>query len=188
MCSYITETLENSPDLAVCYYFCNSNEIGNIPHQILRTLILQLIRQHPDLASLVANEFVYTALSCGMSQLKFLLPRVLEVIPNTRIIIDGIDECSMEDQKIILKDFQTICVGPAISCKILFSSRKEVHIREKLSNTPQIPLDGRQEVGYDICSYVRYKITKLHTSDEDLLKRIESIMVEKADGELISIL
>jgi hypothetical protein len=74
-------------------------------------------------------------------------------------------------------------VGPEIRCKILFSSRKEVLIRERLCEKPQILLDGREEVDLDIRSYVKYKMMQLRTSDGGLLDRIESILVEKANGE-----
>lgn len=183
MCSYIIQTLTNTPGLTVCYYFCNSKDIGNVCHQILTTVILQILRQHPDICTLIANEFVYRGVSCGMAQLKILVPQLLEIIAYTRIIIDGIDECSKENQKAILRDLEVVCTGPTTRYKVLFSSRREVQIYKKLSEQPQISLDGRQEVDWDIRSFVKYKITKLNTSDQDLLDKIESILVEKANGE-----
>jgi len=109
---------------------------------------------------------------------------MLEIVPDTRILMDGLDECSPENQRAVLKDIQAICVGPEIRCKVLFSSRREVPIYEKLSSKPQILLDGREEVDSDIRSYVKYKVTKLRTSDENLLNMIESILVEKANGNV----
>jgi hypothetical protein len=70
-----------------------------------------------------------------------------------------------------------------VRCKVLFFSRKEVHIRDKLSGKPQILLDGRMEVDLDIRSYVKYNIKQLHTSDALLLGRLESILAEKANGQ-----
>lgn len=58
-----------------------------------------------------------------------------------------------------------------------------MHIFKKLSEQPQISLDGRQEVDWDIRSFVKYNITKLGTSDQDLLDRIETVLVEKANSE-----
>jgi len=113
------------------------------------------------------------------------VPQLLEIIAYTRIVVDGIDECSKENQKVILKELQLVCTGLTTRCKVLFSSRKEVLIREKLSKQPQISLDGRQEVDCDIRSFVRYKIAKLRTSNQDLLDRIESILVEKANGDKV---
>jgi hypothetical protein len=117
-----------------------------------------------------------------MAQLRSLVPQLLEIIPDARIVVDGIDECSKENQKAVLKELEAVYKGPT-RCKVLFSSRREVHIYKKLSEQARISLDGRQEVDWDIRSFVNYKITKLRTSDQDLLGRIESILVEKANGE-----
>ncbi|KAI9640653.1 hypothetical protein NHQ30_010957 [Ciborinia camelliae] len=125
----------------------------------------QETEKHPEVCTLIANEFVYRG-----------------VIAYTRIVVDGIDQFLKEDQKAILKELQIICAGPATRCKVLFSSRREVQIREKLSKQPRISLDGRQEVDQDIQSYIKYKITKLHTSNQDLLNEIESILAAKANG------
>jgi len=183
MCSYIIQTLINIPSLTVCYYFCNSKDTGNVCHQILTTIVLQILRQHPNTCTLIANEFVYRGVTCGMAQLKILVPQLLEVTAYARIVIDGIDECLIENQKVILKELEALCIDPATRCKVLFSSRKEVHIYKKLSEQPQISLDGRQEVDWDIRSFVKYKITKLSTSDQGLLDRIELILAEKANGK-----
>jgi hypothetical protein len=112
-----------------------------------------------------------------------LVPQLLEIAANARFVVDGIDECSKENQKAILKELEAIYTDQTTRCKVLFSSRKEVHIYKKLSEQPQISLDGRQEVDWDIRSFVKYKMTKLRTSDQDLLDRIESILVEKANGK-----
>ena len=183
MCSYIVQTLTNTPGLTICYYFCNSQDSGNISQQILAIIVLHILRQHPDICTLIANEFVYRGVSCGTTQLRVLVPQLLEIAANTRIIIDGIDECSKENQKAILKELEAIYTGTATRCKVLFSSRREVHIYKKLSQQPRISLDERQEVDWDISSFVKYKITKLRTSDQGLLDRIELVLVEKANGE-----
>jgi hypothetical protein len=113
------------------------------------------------------------------------MPQLLEIIAYTRIVVDGIDECSKENQKAILKELRVVCTGLTTRCKVLFSSRREALIREQLSKQPQISLDGRKEVDCDIRSFVRYNIAQLRTSDQDLLDKIESILVEKANGDQV---
>jgi hypothetical protein len=131
----------------------------------------------------MANEYVYRGLNCGMAQLRVLIPQILEAVPYTRIVVDGLDECSMDDQKPVLKVLQSLCVRPMIRCKVLFSSRREVYIHEKLSGNQHIPLEERYEVESDIRLFVKYKMTQLRTSDRNLLGRIESLLVEKANGD-----
>jgi hypothetical protein len=118
-----------------------------------------------------------------MAQLRILVPQLLEITSYTRIVIDGIDECSKENQKAILKELEVLCTGLVTPCKVLYSSRREVHIYKKLSEQPRISLDGRQEVDWDIRSFLKYKITRLCTSDQDLLGRIESVLMERANGQ-----
>ena len=188
MCSYIIKQLSETSNLDTLYYFCNNQDGGDTCPQVLRTLALQLLRRHPDMASLISNEFVYQGKSCGMAQLKILVPQLLEITPWTRIVIDGIDECMKESQKILLKDIQSLCLGGNSHCKILFSSRKEVHLAEKLSKKPHIFLDGRDEVTSDIRLYVKYKIMNLQSFDRLLLDKIESILVDGANGEYFILL
>ena len=120
-----------------------------------------------------------------MAQLRTLIPQLLQIISSTRIIIDGIDECSHQIQKVILKDLYTVCILPDVSCKMLLSSRREVLIQKHLLNKPQVILDGRLEVDLDIKSYVMYKMMDIATENMDLLDKLESILVEKANGMLL---
>jgi hypothetical protein len=182
MCSHIIQVLDRGPGLSPCYYFCNSQAPGTVCSQILRTIVIQLLRRHLDLASLIANEYVYRGSNCGMAQLRVLVPQVLEVVPYTRIVIDGLDECSIDDQKAVLRELQAIYLRPVIRCKVLFSSRREVCIREKLSGNPHLVLEGRDEVESDIRLFVKCKVAKLRTSNRDLLRRIELLLADRADG------
>jgi hypothetical protein len=147
-------------------------------------MALQLLRSHLDLASLIVNEYVDRLLNCSTKQLRILIPQILELVPCTRLVIDGLDECSLGDQKEVLREIQSLCVRPSVRCKILISSRREVYIREKLSSSQHIPLEEREEVQSDIRLYVKYKMTKLRTSNVDLRSEIESLLVEKANGNI----
>lgn len=182
MCSFIIKELIGIEGSTTCYFFCNNQEAGNISSQLLTIIILQILRQHPEISTLIANEYVYRGANCGMAQLRTLVPQLLMIVPFIRIVVDGVDECSTQNQKSVLKELRALCTGPDLRCKVLFSSRREVHIREQLSKR-QICLDGRPEVDCDIRSFVRYKISELQTSDQQLPEKIESILVQKANGD-----
>lgn len=188
MCSYIIKTLMETPNLTCCYYFARysgQDQTGSVCQQILATIIRQLITQHPDICTLIANKYAYSGMTSSMASLRTLVPLLLELVPYTRIIIDGIDEISKMDQKSILKELQTICNSPAVRTKVLFSSRGEKRIYKRLSTQPQILLDECQEVNLDIQCFVEYKMTKLQTSDQNLRNKIKSILIERANGEYI---
>jgi len=182
MCSYITKTLLEMPDIDTLYYFCNSQDGDNVCLPILKTFALQLLRQHQDAASLIANEFVYKAKNCGLAELRTLVPQLLEMSSCTRIVVDGVDECPKLGQKAILNELQDLCSSRNFHCKILFSSRKEAFLTEKLAAKSQISLDGHDKVEADIRLFVKYKIRQLRTSDATLLDTIEAILVNKANG------
>lgn len=183
MCSYIIQVLLKAPRLDTCYYFCNGQDVEKDYSQLLRTITLQLLRRNIHLASLICNEFFYQGKSCGMRELKILLPKILEITSCTRIVIDGIDEFSKETQLSLLKDLQSFFHGDALHCKVIFSSRKEVHLVEKLSRKAQVCLDNHEEVKLDIQLYVKSSVGTLRASDDMTLSKIEVILVDKADGK-----
>lgn len=187
MCSYIVQEVfgRRSNHTNFSYYFCDSHDFGNISTRILRTITLQLLKRNLDLASLICHEYLYTGLTCGTRELRSLILQFLQIVPSTKIVIDGLDECSYDDQKSVLKVLRGLCSEEHIDCKVMFSSRKEVHIGDKLSKKPQICLDRRDEVELDIHVYVKHKMMKLRTEDKELLDRIESILVKKANGMMI---
>lgn len=189
MCASIIDRLEKDESLNVCYYFCNNQDDGwdNPSERILGNVALQLLKGHPDLSSLITNEFVAQGPSSGIAQLRVLVPKLLELQPYTRIIVDGIDECSKTGQKALLKELQSTCLGPTLHCKIMISSRKEPNIKTELDKKPVISLDDNGKVESDIQGYVVDKIQLLQSTfigelEPDIFQRIARLLTEKADG------
>lgn len=122
-----------------------------------------------------------------MAQLRILIPEMLEVIPCTRLVIDGLDECSYENQKKILKEVQSLCLHSGLRFKVLFSSREEVYIAAKLQGKPCISLNEKREhVDKDIQSYVQHAFRKLQKKFQVKdLDEVESLVVEKSKGIII---
>jgi hypothetical protein len=190
MCSSIIDLLEKIGSINVCYYFCSNQDNGwdNPSERILGIIAIQLLRAHPDLASLIANEFVCRGLSSGLAQLRTLVPKLLELQPSTRIVIDGIDECSKSGQKTLLQELRSTCLGPRLHCKILISSRKEPYLKTELAQKPMISLDRSEKVKSDIQLFVAHKIQVLQSSfvggiDPVLFDDIARSLAVKADGK-----
>jgi hypothetical protein len=188
ICSYVIEKLLETPGIATCYYFCTSQEKAGIPTRILRIIGMQLLRQNPDLATLISNEFVYKGMSCTSSQMRVLIPKLLEITGSTRIIIDGLDECSSQDQRLVLEQLQTLCQRTSYRCKIIFASRRELLISRELYKMPNITLGRHFNLDSDIHDYVRSKMAELPTENQALLERIEMVLVEKSDGNASQVL
>ena len=123
-------------------------------------------------------------MSCGIPQLRLLIPKVLEFAASTRIVIDGIDECSNEDQNLVLRELDTLCLGPNSHNKILFSSRREVRIAKMLYRMPELTLDGREEVDLDIHLYINHKMQEVECFDISLLDSIKATLVQKSNGSI----
>ena len=190
LCASIIDLLERAKPINVCYYFCSNQDDGwdNPSERILATIAMQVLRAHPELASLITNEFVSRGLSAGLAQLRTLVPKLLELQPHTRIVIDGIDECSRTGQKSLLKELQLICVNPRHHCKILISSRKEPYLRTELDKKPTISLDRSEEVKTDIRLFVAHKIQSLQSGfvgglHPSLFDNIARSLAVKADGK-----
>jgi hypothetical protein len=190
LCASIINLIGKAETLNVCYYFCNNQDDAwdNPSERILGTIAIQLLRAHPELASLITNEFVSRGLSSSLAQLRVLVPKLLELHPHTRIVIDGIDECSKAGQKTLLKELQSTCLGPRLYCKILISSRKEPNIKTELDKKPMISLDVNDKVESDIRRYVAHEIQNLQSAfiaelEPDFFENIARLLTEKADGE-----
>jgi hypothetical protein len=193
MCASIVNLLEKVEMLNVCYYFCNNQDDGwdNPSERILGIIAMQLLRAHPELASLITNEFVSRGLSSSLAQLRVLVPKLLELHPYTRIVVDGIDECSTSAQKALLKELQVIYLSASLHCKILISSRKEPNIKTELNEKPVISLDANGKVESDIQRYVAHQIQLLQSTfaggiEPDFFEDIARLLAGKADGNNIS--
>jgi len=148
MCSSVLDLVAKAQGHNICYYFCNHQEDGrdNPSERILGIIAMQLLRAHPEVASLITNEFIDRGSSSGLAQLRDLIPKLLELRPYTRIVVDGIDECSKSGQKALLKELQATCLSPELRCKILISSRKEPNIKNELQKKPTISLDDSENL------------------------------------------
>ena len=182
MCSYILRNLRLTSGITACWYFCDSQD--DSCNRVLRTIALQLLRSQIDLASLVFNKYVSQGCNTSTAQLRLLIPEMLEVIPCTRLVVDGLDECSHENQKQILKETQALRINSKLHFKILFSSREEVYIAAKLRGKPFISLsESKENVNKDIQAYVHHAFGKLQNKFQAThLSEVESVVVEKSKG------
>jgi hypothetical protein len=185
LCSYIVSFLQARPGITTAYFFCDChNEGRDILSEILRTLALQILRAHKDLVPHVFETYANRGLTPSITQLKKLLSEFLVAVPSIRIVIDGLDECSDSDQKIILKEAVSLFTGSEGRCKILISSRECVHISKRLRNKPMISFtERRAEINGDIKLYVSQALEELrHRFGRQIVNDVEQKILEKAAG------
>jgi hypothetical protein len=77
----------------VLYYYC-SHLTGTADSctSLLQSLASQLIQKHQDLALFVYNDFFAVHPKATKKALVELLPKLLQAIGSTRLVIDGLDE------------------------------------------------------------------------------------------------
>ncbi len=186
LCSHIIHSLKSEPKLTTIYYFCNSQTDGrDVCNRLMRTLALQLLRAHIDLAPHISDNYTQRGYNPSMQQLRKLLPELLATTQMTRIVIDGLDECQGHDQRTALQELISLCSPSLSCCKILFSSREGVQISKVLSRKPSISLrDERSGVDPDIRLFVHQHLADLRERFHgEIIDNIEEIVVNKADGK-----
>lgn len=117
-----------------------------------------------------------------------LLADLISAIDNTRICIDGLDECRDEDQKVILTELISLSKLPGDHrCRILFSNRESGQINKIMSRTRAISLKEESiNVNKDIMLYVDEKISDLRSRgnfSDQLIEEAKCKVVQKAQGE-----
>ena len=185
----IIQDLFKESKSSIAYYFCdNTSNVKDLCGAIIRSLAIQLIQQNPSLATHVDTKHVSKGISSSRARLDELIPEILEAIEVSRLVIDGLDECSEADQKEILTHLLRLFTGPGIRCKILLSSRESAGISRVLRKVPTISLSERTgKVEKDIKLFIRQSLLDIRkTWPVSSIDEIEQRMLKKAAGGLIS--
>lgn len=188
MCVHLIEALKVDQNYSLIYYFCDSTTNSkDICAQILKSLILQLLQANIELASHVADKYASSRPTATLAQVRKVLPELIETMPTTRIIIDGLDECGIADQKSILNELLLLMKLSGDRCKLLVSSRENACIQRLLGKKPTIFLsehDQRASIDIDIRLYVHEELITLRERFEPaVIDEVEQIVVNKATGK-----
>ena len=141
-----------------------------------------------DTVTYAYNTYVDKAHITSFKRMRMLLGDILSTVKACRIVLDGIDECSVDQQKEIISTFLAIQKEAADSCKVLFSCRNdESHIKGALLRMSVISMKG--QTGSAISLYVGEKVNELSNVfgglDGKLLADIQQHLCSKAEGKRI---
>ena len=153
----------------------------------MRNIAAQLLQSNWDVITYVHRTYVESIWDPSTKRMKSLMREILSGLGACRIVIDGIDECSNDQQKEIISNFLSLQDGASDSCKILFSCRNdESHIKRLLSRKTIIQLRGQTDDA--IALYVDYKVGELSQSfeglEQNLLDKIKQRVRSEAKGTL----
>lgn len=139
------------------------------------------------MTSHVFENYIRQGRTPSLGQVKKLLLELFGAISSTRIVVDGLDECSERDQKAILTELLFAVKNSATPCKIFISSRAETYISKTLRKRPTISLSEKIERGKvdkDIQKYVKQSLIGLRESfPAAVVDNVERTVVKKANGK-----
>ena len=185
ICSKLIEHVQDHPDIAIIYYFCNHQQASQTQaSEVLRSFATQLLAQNTTLAPYILEEFANNGQKPTKRNLGKILERLIATLGPLRIVVDGIDECRQDDQDEIIEDLLRI-KGPVVgSCKLLLSSRKHPSISRWLHSKPTVRLDDNTDhVNSTISSFIRPRLQSLRDRFSPVVvDGLENLLVAKANG------
>ncbi|KAK0763604.1 hypothetical protein N5P37_002982 [Trichoderma harzianum] len=188
-------------NMFVIHHFCTYLYTSSTTYeQILKSLLMQLLRQDGDLVAHVYEEFVLGKKSPTVPALERLLQLLFKSISNEPskaeyvwIILDGLDECELEKQARVVSLMNQVASDRSspgnTTCKVLISSRTSSILSNCLRKKQTISLSDekdcleeaiRQYASQRLQS-LEQKFHQLHISPGEV-DSIERGIAKKADG------
>ncbi|KAL7804000.1 hypothetical protein V8C43DRAFT_1900 [Trichoderma afarasin] len=188
-------------NMFVIHHFCTYLYTSSTTYeQILKSLLMQLLRQDGDLVAHVYEEFVLGKKSPTVPALERLLQLLFKSISNEPskaeyvwIILDGLDECELEKQARVVSLMNQVASDRSspgnTTCKVLISSRTSSILSTCLRKKQTVSLSDekdcleeaiRQYASQRLQS-LEQKFHQLHISPGEV-DNIERGIAKKADG------
>ncbi|KAK8026415.1 NACHT domain protein [Apiospora marii] len=198
--SAIVNYMKSAGSLVISH-FCNYAYPSSIKYDlILRSLLLQLVREDADLVAHVYENYILAKKVAGAllmeRLLQFLLSNISKAPQQTSyvwIILDGVDECDLVTQNKLFRLINQVTsrnFGPdAMIVKALVFCRFSADASAKLSKKQSISLaEEKEHMDLAIRNYTRERLKGLsdkfevmHLTDADI-QELEDAITEKADG------
>jgi hypothetical protein len=163
---------------------------------VFKGLLNQILFQHPDLVPHCHEKRLSTSDASLRSPLlaKQLLDTFCAAIPKHYIIIDGLDECELNERKEILRFFVKLAESSceterAGRLRILFVSQDYAEIRKIISDSkvkPKILSLTQEDNMADISNFVDFWVSKIqekHDINQIQQNYIRCTTVSKARGQ-----
>lgn len=191
LCAQLIEYAASDPAATVLFYLCDFSDTNvNSYSSFLKSMITQLISKDSTINSLLYDKYVIKNAAPSDDRLKKLLLSLMRAFQNVRIIIDGVDECTLENIKSVL-NFANSCTNQLAGdqCKVAIFSRDIRTIRNNLRKSNKLDLN-QQKIDIDraIGILVHHKINLLRTERTELnapeaeFEQLEAAIVTKSNG------
>lgn len=189
--------------MAVVYHFCDPTYASSILYeQILKLILLQLLRRDPELVAYANNDLVGGKRLPAIPVLEKLIRTILASISHDPeemayiwIVLDGFEACETEKQASLISLLNQITSGasPGSVCKVLIASRSLSLLSSRLRRKQTISLtEEKPQLESAIKSYASQRLRSMHTILRELrleqtdIAEIEERITQKADGKFCS--
>lgn len=194
-----------SPGWPIFYHFCSHSHVSSTTYEnILRTLLLHLLRKDSDLVANVYKESVMGKQPPSTQALERLFQTLLMNASNQSqqkehiwIVIDGLNECDNQGQTSVVNLVNLVTSNSASSstaCKILISSRPSGILQTRLRKKQIISFaEEKQSLRLAIQRYISQSLQAMNGKFRQLnmvqseIEDIEHCITEKSDGKLSSL-
>lgn len=180
----------------VIRHFCTYSYTSSTQYdQILRSILLQIVRSNTDLVAYIDTEYVLGKKSVTVHALEQLILTMRGTISSRYIhlIFDGLDECPEDKQGCIANLLQQMSVAESSTSpvfKVLLSSRSSSFLIKRFRKQPTVSMAAEKKGLEDaINNYagqklglLRQRLFELGLSDGDIQEVAFSI-AKKADGK-----
>lgn len=171
----------------IYYYFDFQTRDKQLLEGLLRSLIVQLFPHNDQTFDILKDLYKSHSLGRTTPSLRDLKSTIRELIARSSsvyLFIDALDEC--EDGENLLVTLKELRTWNQANLHTFVTSRREPYIESCLNiiATARVPLE-ESVVDEDILLYIQHKLQhepKLSKWSEDLRKKIESTLLEGANG------
>lgn len=180
----------------VIYFYCNRNDPQRRdPTCILRAIVKQISIALPGLPKVVVAEYEnrtqdgLEAGPLGFQECHELLVSLLDIFPQTTLLIDGLDESDPTERGRLLELLTTIIHSSTSVVRIFVSSRDDVDIKLKLEKVPNLYIsaeDNKDDIERFIHRELAEPNTRLFKLPAPLKELIVETLVENANGMYVS--
>lgn len=198
LCAKIIRVLTETITSPLAYFFSSSDvESQREPIAVIRSWIFQLGNCSPEAFDIIQEKSdVKEILSASSSDIWELLRSIISLIPNSTLVLDGLDECTQTDinwrsnednlRQEFLEELKIAVEGT--TTRILVVSRDEADIRRgifpgDIAHTTWECKLSKDDVQPDIALFSRSIVNrKLPNKTDALREEIASQMTERSNG------
>ena len=181
----------NAPSCGIAYFFFDGRDSQNALQRhdkLIRSLISQFSHQRGGIPAELADLYK----SCGdhqqpsVKQLQNTLRDILNGFSHAHIVIDALDECTDREKTLIwVNKLVSDTDRTAENLHILVTSRPEQDIEKVFRTFDSIDV-GEATANQDISKYLELQMkSKLKEYNEGTRKKIESRLIERAEGSYV---